>query len=52
MSFHSNLHLLITQALEQGMCEYDIIELIIDEGIPSEAAGIILNQFIANTVTD
>jgi hypothetical protein len=52
MSFHSNLHLLITQALEQGMCEYDIIELIIDEGIPSEAASIILNQYMANTVTD
>jgi len=51
MSFHSNLHLLITQAIEAGMCEYNIIELIIDEGIPSEAAAIILDQYKANTVT-
>ncbi len=29
------------------MCEYNIIELIIDEGIPSEAAAIILDQFLA-----
>lgn len=51
MSYFSNLHLLITQAIEAGMCEYNIIELIKDEGIPSEAAAIILDQYKANTVT-
>jgi hypothetical protein len=52
MSYFSNLHLLITQALEQGMCEYNIIDLMVEEGVPREAAPIILDQFMANTVTD
>jgi len=46
MSYFSNLHNLIAESIETGMREYNIIELMIDEGIPAEAAPIILDQFI------
>jgi hypothetical protein len=46
MSYFSDLNNLITEAIEMGIGEYNIIDLMIDEGIPSEAAPIILDQFI------
>lgn len=46
MSYFSDLNNLITEAIETGIGEYNIIDLMIDEGIPSEAAPIILDQFI------
>jgi len=46
MSYFSNLYNLITEAIEIGIGKYNIIDLMIDEGIPAEAAPIILDQFI------
>ena len=46
MSCYSNLYNLITEAIAMGMGKYNIIDLMIDEGIPAEAAPIILDQFI------
>jgi len=46
MSYFSNLYNLITEAIEMDMGKYNIIDLMIDEGIPAEAAPIILDQFI------
>jgi hypothetical protein len=46
MSYFSNLYNLITEAIEMGIGKYNIIDLMIDEGIPAEAAPIILDQFI------
>ena len=45
MSKMSQLHTLITEALQVGMSDEHIIQLMIDEGLPSEAAPEILKVF-------
>ena len=45
MSKMSQLHTLITEALEVGMSDENIIQLMIDEGLPSEAAPEVLKVF-------
>ena len=45
MSKMSQLHSLITEALEVGISDAHIIQLMIDEGLPAEAAPEILRVF-------
>ena len=45
MSKMSQLHMLITEALEVGMSDENIIQLMIEEGLPAEAAPEVLNVF-------
>lgn len=45
MSKMSQLHYLITEALSVGISDENIIQLMIDEGVPSEAAPEILRVF-------
>jgi len=45
MSYMSRLHVLITEALEVGLSDEYIIQLMIDEGLPAEAAPEILKVF-------
>jgi hypothetical protein len=45
MSKMSELHMLITEALSAGMSDENIIQLMIDEGLPAEAAPEVLKVF-------
>lgn len=45
MSIMSQLHTLITEALSVGISDENIIQLMIDEGVPAEAAPEILRVF-------
>jgi hypothetical protein len=45
MSKMSELHMLITEALATGISDENIIQLMIDEGLPSEAAPEVLKVF-------
>ena len=45
MSKMSELHYLITEALSVGMSDENIIQLMIDEGLPAEAAPEVLKVF-------
>jgi hypothetical protein len=45
MSKMSELHYLITEALTARMMDENIIQLIIDEGLPAEAAPEVLKVF-------
>lgn len=45
MSKMSQLHSLITEALEVGLSDENIIKLMIEEGLPSEAAPEVLKVF-------
>ena len=45
MSKMSQLHMLITEALQVGMSDENIIQLMIEEGLPAEAAPEILRVF-------
>ena len=45
MSKMSQLHSLITEALEVGMSDENIIQLMIEEGLPAQAAPEVLKVF-------
>lgn len=45
MSKMSQLHMLITEALQVGMSDENIIQLMIEEGLPAEAAPEVLRVF-------
>ena len=45
MSKMSRLHTLITEALEVGLSDENIIQLMIEEGLPAEAAPEVLKVF-------
>lgn len=45
MSKMSQLHMLITEALEVGMSDENIIQLMIEEGLPAQAAPEVLEVF-------
>ena len=41
----SELHMIITDAIEAGISDKNIIELMVDEGLPREACAEILRMF-------
>ena len=45
MSKMSQLHMLITEALSVGLSDENIIQLMIEEGLPAEAAPEVLKVF-------
>lgn len=45
MSKMSQLHMVITEALQVGMSDENIIQLMIEEGLPAEAAPEVLKVF-------
>ena len=45
MSKMSQLHMLITEALQVGMSDENIIQLMIEEGLPAQAAPEVLKVF-------
>ena len=45
MSKMSQLHMIITEALQVGMSDENIIQLMIEEGLPAEAAPEVLKVF-------